>query len=406
MISFQQALQKIRKEAQPCSTEKVKLRNALHRTLGEDIVAKENIPPFDNSAMDGFALRSNDVRNATKKNVVRLKVVGESSAGSPFDERIGQNESVRIMTGAKIPAGADAVVPIESVEVLDDDTIQVNAPVKAGAHVRRAGEDVRKKETVLRKGEFLAPARIGLLASLGYSKVSVARKPRVHILATGDELVQIDDKLNEGQIRNSNSYTLASYVEQTGGEPEVLGIAPDKKKKLRKAVGKALDCDILLITGGVSVGKYDVVKDILERVGVKIEFWRVNIKPGKPLVFGTFGKTLVFGMPGNPVSTSVAFLQFVRPAMRKMLGDVGTTDLQISAILDEPISKHDGKQHFVRGIAASRNGQMHVRTTGTQSSGALSSVAKANCLIIMPEKTMSLKKGSRVLIELLSYLEP
>lgn len=402
MLSFLKALQAILKTAQVLPSEKVKLQNALHRTLAADIAAKENIPPFDNSAMDGFALRSPDVRTASRKNVIRLKVVGESSAGNPFRKNVGENEAVRIMTGAKLPAGADAVVPIELVEALDDETIQVAAPVRIGAHVRRAGEDVRRKETVLRKGELLTPARIGLLASLGYSKISVARKPRVHILATGDELAEIEDNLKDGQIRNSNSYTLASYVEQAGGEPAILGIAPDKKKKLRKAVERALNCDVLLITGGVSVGKYDLVKDVLERVGVKIKLWRVNIKPGKPLVFGTFGKTLVFGMPGNPVSTSVTFLQFVRPAMRRMLGDVSAERLQLHAILDEPIAKHDRKRHFVRGIAASKNGQMHVRTTGTQSSGALSSVANANCLIILPEKTSSLTKGRQVLIELLS----
>jgi molybdopterin molybdotransferase len=370
--------------------------------LAESIAAKENIPPFDNSAMDGFALRSADVRNAARKGVVRLRIVGESSAGNPFEKKVGKMEAVRIMTGGTIPLGADAVVPLEVVSMIGDESVEVATPIKTGAHVRRAGEDVEKNQVVLKKGELLTPAKIGLLASLGNAKVKVARKPRVTILATGDELVAIDDTLRKGQIRNSNSYTLASYVEQAGGEPQILGTVPDKKKKLRRAIQRALDCDILLITGGVSVGKYDLVKNALEHVGVKIKFWRVNIKPGKPLVFGTFGKSLVFGMPGNPVSTSVAFLQFVRPAMRQMLGEITPRNVQLNAILDEPIAKLDGKRHFVRGIAASKNGQMHVRTTGTQSSGALSSVAKANCLIIIPEKSPSLKKGSRVLIELLS----
>jgi molybdopterin molybdotransferase len=402
MISFHQALQKILKEVKPCSAEKVKLRIALHRILAESIVAKENIPPFDNSAMDGFAVRSADVRNATRKGGVRLRIVGESSAGNPFEKKVGKMGAVRIMTGGTIPLGADAVVPLEVVSMIGDESVEVAAPVKTGAHVRRAGEDVEKNQVVLKNGELLTPAKIGLLASLGYAKVNVARKPCVNILATGDELVAIDDTLRKGQIRNSNSYTLASYVEQTGGDAQILGTVPDKKKKLRRAIQRARDCDILLITGGVSVGKYDLVKNALEHVGVKIKFWRVNIKPGKPLVFGTFGKTLVFGMPGNPVSTSVAFLQFVRPAMRKMLGEITPHNVQLNAILDEPIAKVDGKRHFVRGIAASKNGHMHVRTTGTQSSGALSSVAKANCLIIIPEKSPSLKKGSRVLIELLS----
>ncbi len=407
MIAFQKALQTILREAKPLSSGKVKLRNALHRTLAEDVIAKENIPQFDNSAMDGFAIRSTDVRKASKKNPVMLKVVGESSAGNPlrgrrpFGKKVGEGEAVGIMTGAKVPAGADAIVPIELVNIADDKQIHITAPVKVGAHIRRAGEDVKQKEVVLKKGENLSPAKIGLLASLGYAKVRVACKPRVNILPTGDELVKIDDVLRDGQIRNSTSYALASYIEQAGGEAEILGIVPDKKKKLRKAIKRGLDCHILLITGGVSVGKYDLVKDVLESLGVKIKFWRVNIKPGKPLLFGTFGKTLVFGLPGNPASTSVAFLQFVLPAIEKMSGRIAAAPLRLNAILDQPITKHDGKRHFVRGVATNRNGQLRVRTTGTQSSGALSSVAKANCLIVIPERTASLKKGSKVLVEMI-----
>jgi butyryl-CoA dehydrogenase len=282
-----------------------------------------------------------------------------------------------------------------------------NCHVPDSAVVGQVGEGFKVAMATLDGGRIgiaaqaLGIGRAALETSLGYAKVRVACKPRVNILATGDELVKIDDSLRDGQIRNSTSYVLASYVEQAGCEAEILGIVPDKKKKLRKAIKRAFDCNILLITGGVSVGKYDLVRDVLESVGVKIKFWRVNIRPGKPLLFGTFGRTLVFGLPGNPVSTSVGFLQFVRPAIHKMLGSVSAAPFQLNAILDEPITKHDGKRHFVRGVATNKNEQLRVRTTGTQSSGALSSVAKANCFIIISEKSPSLKKGSKVLVEMI-----
>ena len=401
VLNADKALQTILKETKTLSSEKAKLRNALGRTLAEDIVAAENIPPFDNSAMDGFAVHSADVKKASQKIPITLSVAGESSAGNVFDKKLNQGEAVRIMTGAKLPDGADCIVPIELVKIGDEQKVEFSAPSKAGAHIRRAGEDFKKKEVALSKGELISPAQLGVLASFGYSKVRVVCKPKVNILATGDELVEVADKLSEGQIRNSSSYALAGFVEQAGGEATLLGIVRDKRKRIRKAIKAGLDCDVLLITGGVSVGKYDLVKDILADLGVGIKFWKVNIKPGKPLVFGKFKKTLVFGLPGNPASTSVTYLQFVRPAIHKMLGRFSPGLLRLSAILDEPITKNDGKRHFIRGIATTKGGTLHVCTTGTQSSGAMSSISKANCLIIIPEKISSLKKGSKVEVEML-----
>lgn len=399
MLNADTALKSILEECSALSSERVKLRRALGRTLSQDIVAMENIPPFDNSSMDGFALNSTEIKKASRKNPVALLLVGESSAGNVFGAGLKPGETIRVMTGGKIPAGADCVVPIELVST-DEKTVQFTSPVKPGSYIRRAGEDIKIDEVALRKGEAVGPAQIGVLASLGCTRVEVTRKPSVRILPTGDELVEVADKLSDGQIRNSSSHALAGFVKQAGGRSTVLPIVPDRKKRIRKAIEAALGCDVLLITGGVSVGKYDLVKEILEELQIEIKFWRVNIKPGKPLLFGKHNDTLVFGLPGNPASTSVTFLQFVRPALEKMLGRNNRQALQISAILDEPILKKDDKRHFVRGIATSVKGTMHVRTTGTQSSGVMGSMAKANCFIILPEKSSSLKRGSTVQVEL------
>ncbi len=403
MVDADKALKLILDECVALATEKVKLRNSLHRSLVGDIIAKENIPPFDNSSMDGFALNSSSIRKASKTNPIELKLVGESSAGNLFNAKVKSGETVRIMTGGKVPDGADCVVPLELIST-DEKTVRFVSPAKPGAHIRRAGEDIKLKDAALESGEVVGPAHLAVLASLGFTKVEVTRKPVVRILPTGNELVDISKKLSGGQIRNSSSYALAGFVKETGGKSVVLPIAPDKKKRIRKAISAALGSDVLIITGGVSVGKYDLVKEVLEELQVEIKFWRVNIKPGRPLLFGKYKKTLVFGLPGNPASTSVTFLQFVRPALEKMLGRNPVPSFHLSAILDEPIVKKDGKRHFVRGIVTSVKGALHVRTTGTQSSGVMSSMAKANCLIILPEKSSSAKKCSRVEIEMITEI--
>lgn len=401
MLNADKALALILHEAKPLQRERVRLRKAAGRTLAEDILAKENVSPFDNSSMDGFAVRSADLATATKRKPALLTIVGESSAGKPFARTLGTGETVRVMTGAMIPQGVDAVVPLEMVKELEPGRVAFQAPCAIGANIRRAGEDIRKGERVLTKGTLLTPAHVAVLASLGYARVRVTRKPKVNILATGDELVAPDETPGEGQIRNSSSYALAGYVEHAGGEATILGIVKDRKRKIRKAVASALACDLLLVSGGVSVGKYDLVKDVFARVGVELKFWRVNIKPGKPLAFGTYKNTLVFGLPGNPASTGVTFLTFVRPAILAMLGQPFVPPLRMTAILDQGLEKHDAKRYYIRGIVTSANGVLHVRTTGTQSSGVMSSMAKANCFIILRESDSSVRKGSRVEIEMM-----
>ncbi|MBM2839860.1 MAG: moeA [Bacteroidetes bacterium] len=401
MVNASEALHIILEHTQLLGTEKVPLLDALGRTLGQDVVAEEDIPPFDNSAMDGFAIVCSDTKDATKEHSAVLQVVGESSAGNAFNGAITFGQAVRVMTGGMIPKGADAVVPIEQATVLDEGRVEFTRPAMSGQHIRKRGEDIKNGDAALHSGQMLTPGSIGVLASLGYKRVRVYEKPRVNIVATGDELVDVEDMPGKGQIRNSSSYALAAQVTNAGGVPQILGIVPDKPKKLRKRIAEALDVDVLLITGGVSVGKHDYVKNILADVGVDIKFWKVNIKPGMPLVFGTFKNTLVFGLPGNPVSTGVTFLQFVRPALLRMSGLNDVLPMKYSAVLDEDFTKNDSKRHFVRGIVQRCDGVLHVVTTGTQSSGAMSSLAKANCLIVIPEEVTSLKKGSSVEIELL-----
>jgi molybdopterin molybdotransferase len=401
MVSASEALDIVLSHARVLGTEKVPLLDALGRVLAGDLVSREDLPSHDNSSMDGFAVRSSDVGSATEVEPAFLKIVGESSAGHVLDRPIGSGQAARMMTGGLIPKGADTVVPVEHTREEDDGRVGVLKPAGPGQHIRKRGEDIKEGEVVIRGGKRITPGAIGLLAAMGYSRVRVYEKPIVNILATGDELVRLKEKLRKGQIRNSSTYALAAQVNEAGGVPRMLGILPDKPGKLRKGTKNALNADVLVITGGVSVGKRDHVKEALDEAGVEIRFWRVNIKPGMPLLFGTFKDTLVFGLPGNPASTGVTFQQFVRPAIHRMNGLLDVHPMRLSAVLDQDFVKGDTKRHFVRGVVRQIDGTLHVVSTGTQSSGAISSLARANCLVIIPEEVTSLKNGSMVDVELI-----
>jgi len=401
MINADEALRLILDATPTLGKEKVLLLNSLGRTMAADLVANESLPPFDNSSMDGYAIISSDVSRASPGRPCELEVIGESRAGKVFASSVGSGQAVRVMTGGKMPLGADTVVPVESVNLQNKARIILVHPLPAGKHVRRVGEDIMRQEVVARAGDLIEPALMGVLAALGHTKVLVFKKPRVNILATGDELVKVNERPLKGQIRNSNSVALAGYVHQSGGEPHLLGIVPDRENLIRKAIEKSPRAHILLISGGVSVGDYDLVEGVLQQLGVKFVFQSVNIRPGKPIVFGRWGNMLVFGLPGNPVSTSVTFLQFVRPALRKMSGRRTTPPLRFPALMEEEITKRDGKRYFVRGVARQVGGKFHVRTTGSQNSGTMSSMVKANCLIIVPEVITSIRPGDQVEIEML-----
>ncbi len=374
------------------------LEKSLGYVLAEDIISQEDIPPFDNSAMDGYAIRSCDVQNAPGT----LHIIGEIAAGAIASKELQQNETMSIMTGAKIPAGCDAVIQQEWTTRADDEHITILRSIERGHNIRLAGADIKRGETVLQAGRQLRPQEIGVLASLGKHYVEVYRRPAVAILATGNEIVDIAKPLSDGKIRNSNAYTLAALVEDCGCESRMLGIAKDDRADFIEHIINGLTADMLITTGGISVGKYDLVMEALKGVSVEIKFWKVNIKPGMPLMFGMYGAKPVFALPGNPVSTMVTFLQFVKPALLKMAGEkVIDEGFKIRAKIEHDLKKTDGKRHFIRGILEHKNGAVHVRSTGSQISNILSSLSNANCLIIVPEEIEYVCAGNEVEVQLL-----
>ena len=401
MIDADRALRMILDSVHPSRRESVGLENACGRTAAENVSAREPLPRFRNSSMDGYAVRTADIASASADRPVTLSIAGESSAGNPFTGSFRKGSALRIMTGGKLPAGADAVVPLERAAAEGDRTVSFSRPARPGDFVRLPGEDIKRGGRVIARGDLLTPAHVGMLAATGNASVHVAVRPRVAILATGDELVRPGRKPGEGRIRNSSSYTLMALVSEAGAKPGFLGIAKDRKKEIRHMVRRGLSFDLLLLTGGVSVGAHDHVREVLEKCGVGIRFWRVNIRPGSPLLFGVAGRTLVFGLPGNPVSTGVTFLQFVRPAIRKMLGRGTLVPAQFTAVTDEALTVREGKRCYLRGIVRQEGSVLRVRTTGSQSSGVMSSLVNANCLIVLPEGTTDVPEGSTVMIEFL-----
>lgn len=414
MIKVNQALKTILDSVKPIKSEVVKLTAAVERVLSEDIYAPEDIPGFDNSAMDGYALRASDTQGASSDRPKTLEVVDDLKAGDVPKKILKNNQTIRIMTGAPIPPGADSVVMVEytkkrlsvvSCQLLDkrqrQEYVEIFQEVETGENIRRKGEDIKKGELVIPKGTLLNSGHIGILASLGRAKIKVAKRPRVAILATGDEVVEVDEKLGPGKIRSSNTYTLFSQVREYGGIPKNLGIAKDKPRSLEKKIKQGLDCDIILTSGGVSVGDYDLVKDILAKLGTNIKFWKVAMRPGKPLVFGNIRGIPIFGLPGNPVSSMVSFELFVRPAILKMLGQKIDDRKEVSAILEEELQKKKGFQYFLRAKTHWQDSTYSTRTTGPQGSGILKSMCLANSLIILPEHQQHIPKGAKVKVRFL-----
>lgn len=398
MVNAAQALDVILKTVRPLGTVTVSLLRSLGYALADDVIAPENVPSFDNTAMDGYAVRSADVRKVP----VVLEVIGEIAAGAVSTGSLKDGQAMSIMTGAKIPEGCDAVVQIEWTERINDTHIKILRSVSPGHNIRKAGGDIAAGSLVLERGKTIRPQEIGVLASLGKRFVHIVRPTRVAILATGNEVVELNKPLPDGKVRNSNAYVLQALVQQCGGECVNLGIAQDERSELRGKITEGLKADVLITSGGVSVGKHDLVIEVLKEVGVDIKFWKVNIKPGMPLLFGVQSDHYVFGLPGNPVSTMVTFLKFVKPALLKMMGHREcTANLNVHATLQHDITKTDGKRHFVRGILESRNGVLTVRSTGSQVSNILSSLTMANCLIILPEEKTTFAKGDQVEVELL-----
>jgi molybdopterin molybdotransferase len=401
MISVEEAQETILSKIGRLGRERVHLANAMGRVLAEDVTAPSPIPPWANSAMDGYAVRAADVVAATREDPATLRVVDELAAGFVSAKTVGPGEAIRIMTGAPVPGGADAIVMVESTEREKEGEVRVLAPVPKGESIRLEGEDVRAGEKVFESGAWLTPAAIAMLAGVGKGFVYVYRRPRVAILATGDELVELDCEPGVGQIFNSNSYALAAQVREAGGEPHLLGIARDNAGDLESHLRGALGMDAVLTSGGVSVGDFDLVKGTLGDLGSEMHFWRVRMKPGKPMAFGTLQGCPVFGLPGNPVSTMVSFELFVRPSLLKMQGWAKIHRPKVGARLLHPLQKSPERRHYVRAAAAYEDEGWTVKAVEAQGSNIIHSMVRANALIVFPEFETSLEAGSRVQVILL-----
>ncbi|MFB3926356.1 MAG: gephyrin-like molybdotransferase Glp [Syntrophales bacterium] len=400
MITVDEALDQILSSISILGVEQVNILNALGRVLSEDIISRRNIPPADNSAMDGFAVRAADTLFASRHKPVILEVIEDIPAGYISRKTVHPGQAARIMTGAAIPKGADAVVRVEDTDSRDGKA-WIFAVAEAGQDIRRAGEDVKIGEIVIRRGSRLRPAEIGMLASLSRSFVSVYQRPLVAILATGDELVEIDEEAGQGKIVDSNSYALTAQVLDCGAVPVRLGIAKDTKENLLEKFRTAARADIIVSSGGVSVGDFDFVKDIMKEIGSSMKFWRVAMRPGRPLAFGTLEGKPIFGLPGNPVSSMVSFEQFVRPSILKMMGHAKLFRRTVRAVLKEDIRKKSGLRHFIRAKLAVEKGEITAAPTGEQGSGILKSMVLADGLIVLPEDITVARAGDRVTVQVL-----
>ena len=416
MLSVEDALERILAHFHVLESEERPLLDALGQVLAEDATARHDIPPLDNSAMDGYAIQAASVADASESSPVTLKVVGAVAAGQLPNDTVEPGTTVRIMTGAPIPPGADSVVPFEETDEVERrdsggsmDEVGVKIPVPLGADIRPAGQDVRCGDTVIAKETTLRPAEIGVLASLGLETVTVVRRPVVAILATGDELLEAGADYAKGKIYDSNSYSVAAGVLRYGGIPKQLGIARDNLDSMNAKLREGLDSDMLITSAGVSKGDYDMVKDVLAQHG-EIDFWSVRMRPAKPLAFGVLrtdeGRAVPhLGLPGNPVSAVVAFEQFARPAIHKMMGKSGLGKPRIKAVLDEPIYNTDGRRVYARVVISKKNGAYHARLTGNQSSNILTSMASANGLAVCPEDLPMKKVGDVVEVLMLDWPE-
>jgi len=400
MISVEEALEKVLSYIKVLDGVETPLLECIGQVIAEDVHSSINIPPKDNSAMDGYAVKAKDIAGASASSPVYLDIIGEAKAGDVSKLEVKTHKAVRIMTGALLPKGTDTVVPFEET----DETQRTDRPLKQigvmkevgkGKNVRFAGEDIASGQLALSRGTMLRPAQIGVLASMGLKTVRAIRRPVVAILATGDELVELGKPLREGKIYNSNSYSAAAQVLRYGGIPRILGIARDTKKDLETKINEALTADMLLTTGGVSMGDYDLVKDVLAAQG-EISFWKVRMKPGKPLAFGTIKGVPHLGLPGNPVSSMITFELFARPAMRKMMGKTNLIRPMVDVTMESTAKNSDGRRIFLRAIVRQKGDRLYAKTTGPQGSGILTSMSLANALVIVPESVASVEKGDTV----------
>jgi molybdopterin molybdotransferase len=403
LLSVQQARERILSQFNPVQTETVPLTVCINRVLGVDIVAADDLPLFDNSSMDGFAIRATDTSNAAPASRVTLSVVADIPAGSTPTISLAPGQAARIMTGAQMPQGADAVIPVEDTDFNDrspgtpmPETVSFERVVQTGENVRPRGMDVHAGEVVLKKGTMLKPQDIGLLAMLGFPEVKVFKRPLVALLSSGDELLEAGAPLESGKIRDSNSYMLASLIESAHAEVLRLGIAKDTRESVQGLIEQAvqLNVDLILSSAGVSVGAFDYVKEVIESNG-SLNFWRVNMRPGKPVAFGEYKGIPFIGLPGNPVSAFVGFEVFVRDTIQRLSGLSDRSRPTVRVRCEEEIQS-DGRESYLRAVVHEKNGLFVAKLTGHQGSGNLLSLVQANALLIIPAGVKCVPAGQEV----------
>lgn len=373
--------------------------------LGENIKSNMNMPPFDRSPLDGYVYRGEDTINATLTNPITLEVIDYIPAGHLSLKTIGKGQAMKIMTGAKIPKGADVVVRFEDTRFTERE-VTISQSLTPGTNIVKMGEDMKTGDLVLEKGILIGPAEIGIMATLGKSIAKVYKKPKVAIIATGDELVNIHDELGEGKIRNSNSYTIGAQIKRLGADCVLLGICKDGIQETKSELKSALKwADMVITTGGVSVGEADLVKEAFQELGADILFWRVKMKPGTPLVVATYENKFLFGLSGNPAASYITFEQFVRPTILRLMGRTKTKLMEVESILESEFTKISGQNRYVRAFTYKKNGKYYTILPDKHSSGVISSLSGTNSIFHIPRKEGPYKKGDSIVVELVDYLE-
>ena len=397
-LSFEQAQQRILDAVESIQTQRsVSIREASGRVLAHDVTSPLNVPPFINSAMDGYAIAGDDIPAENSTNT--LKMIGKSFAGQPFDGAIKKGECIRIMTGAVVPEGADTVIMQEHAEV-DGINISIGSSHKTGQNVRHPGDDFFVGDTILKAGERLSPAKLGLLASVGVTELNITRTPVVAFFSTGDELKGVGQALQAGDIYDSNRYILFGMLKTMGVDVIDMGVIADVKEDIEKTIISASQCaDMVITSGGASVGEADYIKIILDEIG-EVDFWKIAMKPGKPLAFGKVNNTLFFGLPGNPVSAMATFYQFVQPSLKRLEGESTFDNIQLQARCVSDLRKQPGRKDFQRGILSlDEKGDLVVSTTGIQGSHMLSSMSQANCFIVLDRESGNISAGETVNVQ-------
>jgi molybdopterin molybdotransferase len=403
MIRVQEAKSIIKNHIFSLGMENVLLDQAENRALAQDVTATFPMPRFDNSAMDGFAVRAVDTQGASQSQPVTLKMVSVSSAGSPSDVTLRFGECIQCMTGAEIPSGADTVVMVEDTSGFSDtDSVQIFLEANSGKHIRIKGEEIREGDVLISKGTRITHSEIGTLATFGYGEISVAKKPRIAIFGTGDELVEPGNELKFGEIYNSNLYIFAELVKKAGGEVTLQKVIKDDKDALRSFLSKALEtCDVIISSGGVSMGRFDYVRDVFMELGVKEHFWKVSQKPGKPFFFGSRNNTLIFGLPGNPVSSYIGFMEWVWPVLETMMGIPESKPT--TGILVDPFPREKVKYRYLFGQAWLENGKLFCKPSTKIGSHMLSSSLKSNCILGSEQGKTPLQPGDEIHVNILPW---